>query len=92
MWMLLCLIKIGLLKYFILFEDGEFMDKDWFGKECFYFNGVWAYSEEFEPEICFCSHKDNPENVEGNCYRAICPLYTKKHKKEDMAFYKCEKS
>lgn len=27
-----------------------------------------------EVAICHCTHPDNPENTEGNCRHAVCPI------------------
>ena len=31
------------------------------------------YYKEYR-ELCYCSHKDNKEDYEGNCGKDICPL------------------
>lgn len=55
---------------------------NWFGKGCEYFCGQWEENEitggpdykEYAPVLVFCNHPSNPEDTEGNCRRAICPL------------------
>jgi hypothetical protein len=27
-----------------------------------------------EVVVCFCSHPDNPKDVEGNCLASLCPI------------------
>ena len=53
------------------------MRMEWFGKGCQYLSAQWENydsPEDSEPVLKFCSHKDNPEDTEGNCRNNICPV------------------
>lgn len=55
---------------------------NWFGKNCEHQACQWEQNEETggpdykecTPVLIFCGHDDNPEDTEGNCREAICPL------------------
>lgn len=61
--------------------------KHWFGKGCRHLCAVWEENEytggpdyrEYEPELMFCNHPKNPEDSDGNCRPAICPLNRTEH-------------
>ena len=47
----------------------------YFGKGCKHLIGQWDdVHESGAPAICWCNHKQNPNDVEGNCNKSDCPL------------------
>jgi len=56
----------------------------YFGQGCKHFSGRWddefIYKREgidykqFIPELVYCNHPKNKEDVEGNCRKELCPL------------------
>lgn len=42
-----------------------------FGAKCKY---KLIQGQMFDPDICYCSHPDNKQDVEGNCSQKLCPL------------------
>jgi len=54
---------------------------NWFGKNCHDQINQWEENERINPNykentpiLTFCNHKMNPEDTEGNCRKAICPI------------------
>lgn len=53
------------------------MGHSYFGRECDFFCGQWergADSKLHTPDLVYCSHPNNPSDVEGNCNVEACPL------------------
>lgn len=35
---------------------------------------AYQYDRNGEVAICYCTHKDNPVDLEGNCQHSLCPI------------------
>ena len=64
--------------------------RNWFGKGCPYFGGVWEDTsepdhKEYEPALNHCRHVANHSDTEGNCTAARCPIPREERKKLQYA-------
>lgn len=52
---------------------------DFLNPDCRFLSVTWFTSDSnrIKPALIFCSHPKNPENLEGNCRKDVCPLIRK---------------